>query len=105
MNQDDRSEQACPVCGNHTLALDEPPRIDIMGVQAYSDMVGMGDVGAGGTLGIVCLTCDTRWSDKAAFDRGEPDPPEASDGELIEEPPESDFLDDDASGVPLAGED
>ena len=74
MSEERHSEQACPVCGKHTLALDRPPEIDVMGVQAYSDMLGMGDLHNAGTVGIVCLGCDTRWRDRAAFDRGEPDP-------------------------------
>ncbi len=74
MSEEERSEQACPVCGRHTLAVDEPPRIDVMGVQAYSDLLGMGDVAPEGTLGIVCLSCETRWGSKEAFDRGEPEP-------------------------------
>lgn len=69
-----RSELACPVCGQHALAVDEPPRIDVMGVQPYSDMLGMGDLQAGGMPGIVCLNCGTRWRDRGAFDRGEPEP-------------------------------
>lgn len=79
MSEETRSEQACPVCGKHTLALDRPPEIDVMGVQAYSDMLGMGDLPNEGTVGIVCLSCDTHWRDKAAFDRGEPDPPSDED--------------------------
>jgi hypothetical protein len=47
-----------------------------MGVQAYSDMLGMGDLPNQGAVGIFCLTCDTHWRDKAAFDRGEVDPGE-----------------------------
>lgn len=74
MSEPARSEQACPVCSQHTLALDRPPEIDVMGVQPYSDMLGMGDLENEGALGIVCLNCDTHWRDKAAFDRGEPDP-------------------------------
>jgi hypothetical protein len=70
-----RSEQACPVCGKHTVAVDEPPRIDVLGVQAYSDIVGMGDLPNEGAIGIVCLSCNTHWASKDAFDRGEPDPP------------------------------
>ena len=76
MSEPARSEQACPVCHQHTLALDQPPEIDVMGVQAYSDMLGMGDLPNEGAVGIVCLTCDTHWRDKAAFDRGEVDPGE-----------------------------
>jgi C4-type Zn-finger protein len=71
-----RSELACPVCGQHTLALDEPPRIDVMGIQPYSDMLGMGDLPAAILPAIVCLSCGTRWRDREAFDRGEPEPPD-----------------------------
>lgn len=74
MSEHPRSEQACPVCSQHSLALDQPPQIDVMGVQSYSDIVGMGDLKAQGSVGIACLNCDTRWRDKAAFDRGEPEP-------------------------------
>ena len=79
MSEEARSEQACPVCGEHMLALDQPPEIDVMGVQAYSDMLGMGDLPNAGALGIVCLNCDTHWHDKDAFDRGEPDTDVSSD--------------------------
>ena len=79
MNEEARSELACPVCSRHTLALDRPPEIDVMGVQQYSDMLGMGDLPNEGALGIVCLSCDTHWRDKAAFDRGEPDADADSD--------------------------
>ena len=74
MSEPARSEQACPVCAQHTLALDRPPEIDVMGVQQYNDLLGMGDLENEGALGIVCLNCKTRWRDKAAFDRGEPEP-------------------------------
>lgn len=73
MSDTTRSEQACPACGQHTLAIDEPPHIDVMGVQAYSDMIGMGDFQQRAVLGIVCLACGTRWRDRAAFDRNEPE--------------------------------
>ncbi len=80
MSEHAKSEQACPVCGQHTLALDRPPEIDVMGVQAYSDMLGMGDLHNEGAMAIVCLNCQTLWKDKDAFDRGEPEPEVASDG-------------------------
>jgi len=73
MSDSARSEHACPVCGQHTLALDQPPEIDVMGVQAYSDMLGMGDLPNQGAVGIVCLSCGTHWRDKESFDRGESD--------------------------------
>ena len=82
--EESRSELACPVCGQHTLALDEPPRIDVMGVQPYSDMLGMGDLQSPGVPGIVCLSCGTRWRDRAAFDRGEADPAEDADGSVAD---------------------
>ena len=90
MSEEARSEQACPVCGKHTLALDKPPEIDVMGVQAYSDMLGMGDLQNEGTVGIVCLSCGTHWRDKDAFDRGEVEPDAGSDA-----PPDADAGDDD----------
>lgn len=89
MSQQARSEKACPVCSQHTLALDQPPEIDAMGVQAFSDMVGMGDLPNEGAIGIVCLNCKTRWRDADAFARGEPEPDVGSDA-----PSEVDFGDD-----------
>lgn len=88
MTEVNRSEQACPVCGQHQLALDEPPRIDVMGVQAYSDMLGMGDLQGPGMLGIVCLSCGTRWRDRSALERNEAEPADAA-AESIEEPDEA----------------
>jgi hypothetical protein len=98
MADEQRSEQACPVCGQHTLALDAPPRIDVMGVQTNSDMLGMGDLKAEGTVGIVCLSCDTHWRDKAAFDRNDSEP--VDDTPLDDEFDPADFEDpaDDEAG-------
>jgi hypothetical protein len=76
MSDDTRSERACPVCGEHRLKLEEPPRIDIMGVQVYSDMLGMGDLQQESLPSIVCLACGTRWRDLRAFQRNEPEPRE-----------------------------
>jgi hypothetical protein len=80
-----RSERPCPVCGVHALALDVPPRIDVMGFQPYSDIIGMGDRPQQGELGIVCRSCGTYWRDLAAFERGEPEP-EVSDDEGVRDP-------------------
>ena len=93
MSEPARSQQACPVCSQHTLALDRPPEIDIMGVQQYNDMLGMGDLENEGTVGIVCLNCKTRWRDKEAFDRGEPEPEDGSDA-----PADEGFSDDGGDG-------
>ena len=83
MHEKARSEQACPVCGQHTLAIDEPPRIDVMGVQLYSDIVGMGDLRPA-AMGIVCLSCGTRWRDREAFERGEPEPDAEPDASAVD---------------------
>jgi len=100
MDEKTRSEQACPVCGQHRLAIDEPPRIDVMGIQLYSDIVGMGDLRQP-AMGIVCLGCGTRWQDREAFDRGEPEPEEepepeglSADSDDPDEPDEPDDPDD-----------
>lgn len=85
MSDTTRSERPCPVCGRHTLAVDEPPHIDVMGVQAYSDMLGMGDLQQPTLPGIVCLGCGTRWRDLDAFARNEP---EDADGPAEAEAPE-----------------
>lgn len=91
MNQETGSEQVCPVCDKHALALDEPPRIDVLGVQPYSDIVGMGDLPTKGAIGIVCLECGTRWRDKDAFDRNDPDPEVAP---LADDSPADEAFDD-----------
>lgn len=72
---DSRSANACPVCGQHALALDLPPRIDVMGVQPHSDLIGMGDVQQQAAPAIVCRACWTRWRDLPAFEAGTPDAP------------------------------
>ncbi|CAN5438272.1 hypothetical protein BH24CHL9_BH24CHL9_08680 [soil metagenome] len=84
----ERSELACPVCGAHTLAVDEPPQIDIMGIQPYSDMLGMGDLAQHGSLGIVCRSCGTYWPDRGAFDRGEAEPLEGPPDQADADPKE-----------------
>lgn len=101
MSDTTRSEQACPACGQHMLAIDEPPHIDVMGIQAYSDMLGMGDVQQRAVLGIICLACGTRWRDKAAFDRNEPEAETALDAA----PADDAWADVDESGEDDSAED
>ena len=95
MSEPARSELACPVCFKHTLALDRPPEIDVMGVQQYNDLLGMGDIENEGAVGIVCLNCDTRWRDKDAFDRDEPEPDTGSEVPPDVDPSEAGSGDDD----------
>ena len=80
MSDTTRSEQACPVCGQHTLALDEPPHIDVMGIQPYSDMLGMGDLPAVRRAASSASACGTHWRDREAFDRGDAEPDEPGAG-------------------------
>jgi hypothetical protein len=101
MSDETRSERACPVCGQHRLKLEEPPRIDIMGIQVYSDMLGMGDLQQANLPSIVCLACGTRWPDLGAFERNEPEPreeaPTPDDGPSAgpdDDPAETDAVDD-----------
>jgi hypothetical protein len=63
----DRSELPCPVCGEHRLALETPPQIDVMGVQPYTDLIAMGDVAVREPPAIVCLACGASWTDLQAF--------------------------------------
>jgi hypothetical protein len=65
----ERSQLPCPVCGAHQLALDSPPQIEVMGVQPYTDLIGMGDVQVHEAPAIVCLACGASWPDRAAFDQ------------------------------------
>jgi hypothetical protein len=90
MSEEARSELACPICSKHTLALDRPPHIDVMGVQQYSDIIGMGDLGPEGPIGIVCLSCGTHWRDRDAFERGEPELDAAAGPVDVSEPASED---------------
>lgn len=69
-----RSEQACPVCGRHELAVDPPPRLEIMGYLPANELLGMGDVQSQVPPAIVCLACGTRWTDLDAFRENRPEP-------------------------------
>jgi hypothetical protein len=69
-----RSREACPVCGAHQLALEHPPEVDVLGVQPYSDLLGMGDLKIRSAPAIKCLNCGTLWRDLEAFRNGDPEP-------------------------------
>ena len=69
-----RSQLACPVCGQHRLAIARPPHIAVMGVQPYSDLLGLGDREPETPPAIECLACGTRWRDIDAFNAGKPEP-------------------------------
>ena len=78
------SELACPVCGAYRLAIALPPYVAIMGVQPYSDLLGMGDPKPDALPGIECLACGSRWRDINAFRDGETEPAAAPAHEEVE---------------------
>jgi hypothetical protein len=62
-----RSQEPCPVCGKHTLSLLDFPHVATMGVQPYSDILGMGEPSVEQPPGIACLTCGSQWPDIDSF--------------------------------------
>ena len=65
-----RSADPCPVCGNHHLALEQPPHIPVAGAQPYTELYRMGDLPM--PVGVRCRTCGTAWPTIAALRAGEP---------------------------------
>jgi len=70
-----RSEEACPVCGEHRLTLLYFPETSVTGVRPYDELYGMGDRAADTAPGIGCLACGSEWLDLAAFRRATGDAP------------------------------
>jgi len=62
-----RSNEACPVCGEHRLALLSFPNVDVLGVQPYAELIGMGDPTPDTAPGIACLACGSEWPDLDEF--------------------------------------
>ena len=62
-----RSEEACPACGRHTVSLLDFPYVSTMGVQPYTELLGMGEPSVQQAPGIGCLSCGTQWPDLKAF--------------------------------------
>ena len=50
-----------------------------MGVQPYSDLLGLGDPEPVTPPAIECLACGTRWRDIDAFNAGRPEPSATSE--------------------------
>ena len=75
-DETERSDEACPECGAHRLALLDFPDTPAAGYQAYSDLLGMGDVREVTPPAIGCLACGAEWADVEAFRaaRHEPGP-------------------------------
>jgi hypothetical protein len=66
-SEEPRSQEACPVCGEHRLTLLYFPDVDVLGVQPYGELIGMGDPSANTPPGIGCLNCGSEWPDLDAF--------------------------------------
>ncbi len=62
-----RSQEACPVCGEHTLSLLGYPYVSTMGVQPMAEILGMGEPTLDEPPGIACLSCGAQWHDIDAF--------------------------------------
>ena len=61
-----RSQQACPMCGEHQVAIVEHPEISVVGAQPFNEIVGMGDPDAP-LPGLECRACGTAWPSIDAF--------------------------------------
>ncbi len=66
-SEQQRSAEACPVCGEHRLTLLYFPTVDVRGVSPYDELIGMGDVRPDDPPGIGCTACGAEWPDLAAF--------------------------------------
>jgi hypothetical protein len=73
------SARACPVCGRHTLALERPPEIQVVGAQPYTELYRMGDLPM--PVGVRCRACEAWWPTVEALEAG--DPPSTDDAEPI----------------------
>ncbi|MDQ3492958.1 MAG: hypothetical protein M3452_06825 [Chloroflexota bacterium] len=63
----ERSAEACPACGRHTVSLLGFPYVATMGAQPTADILGMGELSADQPPAIACLSCGAQWPDVAAF--------------------------------------
>ena len=62
-----RSNEACPVCGEHRLTLLQFPDTSILGVRPYDELYAMGDAKPNTAPGIGCLACGSEWPDLDEF--------------------------------------
>jgi hypothetical protein len=65
-----RSVRACPACGRHTLALEQPPHIPVAGAQPYTEIYRMGDLPM--PVGVRCRSCGRWWETVEALEAGDP---------------------------------
>lgn len=65
-----RSAEACPVCGQHRLAVAPDDAPDLRRSRPYDELIGMGDPVVRQAPGIVCLACGTEWASLDDFRAG-----------------------------------
>ena len=68
---DDRSMEACPVCGEHRLTVLHFPETSVLGVRPYDELYGFGDRQADTAPGIGCLACGSEWESLDEFRRAQ----------------------------------
>jgi len=62
-----RSEDACPRCGAHRLALLRMPELDVTEYHPLDEAIGMGVAPSLEQPAIGCLACGAEWPDLNAF--------------------------------------
>lgn len=65
-----RSVRGCPACGEHALALEQPPHLPVAGAQPYTELYRMGDLPM--PVGVRCRSCGRWWETVEAFEAGDP---------------------------------
>ncbi|CAN5813073.1 hypothetical protein BH20CHL5_BH20CHL5_11660 [soil metagenome] len=63
----ERSAEACPACGRHTVSLLGFPYVATMGAQPTAEILGMGELSADQPPAIACLSCGIQWADVGTF--------------------------------------
>ena len=73
----ERSGEACPVCGEHALHLLYFPDVGATGARPYDDILGFGDIKPDQPPAIGCSACGSEWETLEEFraaQRGEEPP-------------------------------
>jgi hypothetical protein len=65
-----RSGEACPVCGQHSLQLLYFPNVGATGARPYDEIFGFGDVQPDEPPAIGCSSCGSQWASLEDFRAG-----------------------------------
>ena len=63
----ERSKEACPICGQHRLTLLYFPETPVLGVRPYDELYMLGDQKSDTPPGIGCLNCGSDWASLEEF--------------------------------------